>query len=89
MISVHACLLLLHAGKFYCPRMASMNKPCYAAIQVSGQATRRVRPNAHRSLWTADLVSLCDMGQKVAAQESTFECLSLSAGGVLSAVSKA
>ncbi len=24
----------LCAGKFYCPRMASMNKPCYAAIQV-------------------------------------------------------
>ena len=24
-----------YPGKFYCPRMASMNKPAYAAIQVS------------------------------------------------------
>jgi hypothetical protein len=23
-----------YAGKFYCPRMAAMNKPAYAAIQV-------------------------------------------------------
>ena len=23
-----------YPGKFYCPRMASMNKPAYAAIQV-------------------------------------------------------
>ena len=23
------------SGKFYCPRMATMNKPTYAAIQVS------------------------------------------------------
>jgi hypothetical protein len=38
----HTCstgqtIMLAHArraGKFYCPRMASMNKPAYAAIQV-------------------------------------------------------
>jgi len=33
-----AKVISLHAGKFYCPRMASMNKPAYAAIQVGFSA---------------------------------------------------
>lgn len=32
-------------GKFYCPRMATMNKPAYAAIQVHNQ----LPPGAERS----------------------------------------
>lgn len=31
-----------YPGKFYCPRMISMNKPAYAAIQV-----RAAQPNLH------------------------------------------
>eukprot|EP00983_Pelagomonas_calceolata_P110790 1159714-Pelagomonas_calceolata.AAC.2 len=31
-------LIVVPPGKFYCPRMASMNKPAYAAIQVGGAA---------------------------------------------------
>lgn len=28
------CHIQGYPGKFYCPRMATMNKPCYAAIQT-------------------------------------------------------
>ena len=30
-----------YPGKFYCPRMASMNKPAYAAIQVGHRVPSR------------------------------------------------
>lgn len=33
-LTTQSCLHLCPTGKFYCPRMASMNKPAYAAIQI-------------------------------------------------------
>jgi hypothetical protein len=41
-------------GKFYCPRMATMNKPAYAAIQVHDQ----LPPGVDRSSCTCFLLHL-------------------------------
>lgn len=45
------CSCRAAAGKFYCPRMASMNKPAYAAIQVcaSVRIGRVVSPSNKRT----------------------------------------
>ena len=43
------CHIQGYPGKFYCPRMATMNKPAYAAIQLHSPL-KPVRPNAHRYL---------------------------------------
>ena len=42
-----------YPGKFYCPRMASMNKPAYAAIQVSrcGRLIAPMLPEPNNELY--------------------------------------